>query len=181
MPERINVCVRGVNNTNSMWERQAQYVEEGERCNQITKCPVCQTEWVQIWAHILPWHSSVRTSLLSQSLEQRQTELETTADILTTPLWNFPYVNGAEGWKKRTRGTTKRTVEIAVRQAKRHTDRCFLPWEQWVFDFLAIAELFWSSTEELATISTGLWHWRDRVIHHTETNTHISVLCCSPH
>lgn len=39
---------------------------------QTSKCyKLCQC--VKIWLHILPWHSSVRTSLLSQSLEQRQT------------------------------------------------------------------------------------------------------------
>lgn len=39
---------------------------------QTSKCyKLCQC--VKIWPHVLPWHSSVRTSLLSQSLEQRRT------------------------------------------------------------------------------------------------------------
>lgn len=45
----------------------------------------------------------------------------------------------------------------AAGQVQKHTDRCLLPWVQGVFDFLAIGELFLSDTEELSSITTGLW------------------------
>lgn len=43
-----------------------------------------------------------------------------------------------------------------------------LPRVQGVFDFLAVTELFLSDTEELATITTGLWHRCGRIVHHSE-------------
>lgn len=102
----------------SMWNK----VRGG--CKVITLKVLLELEWVQIWAHILPWHSSVRTSLLSQSLEQRQTELVTTAWQRTRKHPYFLSVNWVDKLKKSAGEKTERTMETAVPHMQHQTDSC---------------------------------------------------------
>lgn len=80
---------------------------------QTSKChKLCQC--VKIWPHVLPWHSSVRTSLLSQSLEQRRTVSD---DTLTQNkrTSTVGYCNLGKGQEE---GGTGRTAERPLRDRR---------------------------------------------------------------
>lgn len=132
--------------------------------------------------NVSPWHKRVRTSRLSQSLEQRQTQLATRAwhpnqESVDVSGWQPSKevkeegtgMAGAARWGTDRWGQTGGDRRVGVG----------LPREQRVFDFLAVAELFLSDAKELATVSTGVWYWSNWVIHHTETHTHIYIIYIS--
>lgn len=172
----INTCEisRKKTRTDRVWEL---YTPGWKQCwywvsvYKVGQC-VRQNEWRSA---ILPWHNSVRTSRLSQSLKQRRTELVTAwhrkHPKTEASVRSVLYVNREDEWKKRQEEQQRGQCSRRADRWETATQVYALPWIQWVFDFLAIAELFLSDAEEVSSIAAGLWHGCDWVIHHAETST----------